>query len=121
MSTDVNALDVSKKLSLVAAAYNGGRMRLFNHPCACKEAMHREYGGHSSFVQNVRWVYRSGSRSNAEGTALATVGGRDSSLILYSLCKCTEKSNDRPKPSHFADDTFATGLDQRIKIFTVIA
>lgn len=97
--TDVNAVDVAYKYNLLATAGDGGELKLFNYPCVLKEAPSRAYSGHSSFVQNVRWVYRAKAAVKRQQAgvlpaedipvmdALATVGGRDATLIVWRLVK----------------------------------
>lgn len=45
-----------------------------------EHAPFKEYAGHSSFVQNCRWVHR-----NEDDIAAVSVGGRDATIILYNL------------------------------------
>ena len=74
--TDINAVDVCQTHSLVAVAYDSGKIHLFNYPVVVYPAPKREYGGHSSFVCNVRWLYRVGADSDAADIAIpkTTVG-----------------------------------------------
>ena len=55
-------------------------MNLFNYPVVVYPAPKREYGGHSAFVTNVRWLHRL-----EMDLALATVGGRDATMILWRV------------------------------------
>lgn len=54
--TDINAVDVSGELGIVATADDSGYLNIMNFPCVVQEAPRRVYGGHSSFVQNVKFL-----------------------------------------------------------------
>lgn len=54
--TDINAIDVCGELGIVATADDSGYLNILNFPCVVQEAPRRIYGGHSSFVQNVRFL-----------------------------------------------------------------
>ena len=58
-------------------------MNLFHYPVVVYPAPKREYGGHSSFVSNVRWLHRMDRQ-----LAVVTVGGRDATLILWNVKYC---------------------------------
>ena len=54
--TDINAVDVNNELGVVATADDSGYLNILNFPSVVQEAPRRTYGGHSSFVQNVRFL-----------------------------------------------------------------
>ena len=54
--TDINALDVCIEHGVVATADDSGFLNILNFPAVVQEAPRRAYGGHSSFVQNVRFL-----------------------------------------------------------------
>ena len=54
--TDINALDVSLEHGIVATADDSGYLNILNYPSVVQEAPRKTYGGHSSFVQNVRFL-----------------------------------------------------------------
>jgi hypothetical protein len=54
--TDINAVDVCNELGLIATADDSGFLNILNFPSVVEEAPRRMYSGHSSFVQNVRFL-----------------------------------------------------------------
>ena len=54
--TDINALDVCNEQGVVATADDSGFLNILNFPAVVQEAPRRAYGGHSSFVQNIRFL-----------------------------------------------------------------
>lgn len=65
---------------LVATADDYGTLNLLNYPCVVKNAPSKSYSGHSSHVQNVRFVQR-----GTDDLLLATVGGHDTALIVWRV------------------------------------
>jgi hypothetical protein len=57
--TDINAIDVNPDLQIVATADDSGYLNILNFPSVVKEAPRKIYGGHSSFVQNVKFLPQS--------------------------------------------------------------
>ena len=67
--TDVNAIDRSHRRDVSATGDDFGFVKLFRFPCPDKGQQGKEYRGHSSFVQSVRFT--SGDRH------VVSVGGMD--------------------------------------------
>jgi microtubule-associated protein-like 1/2 len=73
--TDVNAVDRSRRQDVVATGDDKGKVRLVRYPCPQRGQEGKEYSGHSSFVQNVRFT--GGDRH------VVTVGGMDPSTMQW--------------------------------------
>ena len=84
------------RLSTFLTAYDSGKIHVFNYPVVVYPAPKREYGGHSSFVCNVRWLHRLDG-----GLALTSVGGRDATMILWRARNVPESFE--PEPVEQAD------------------
>jgi hypothetical protein len=54
--TDINGVDVCSELGIIATADDSGFLNILNFPSVVEEAPRRMYSGHSSFVQNVRFL-----------------------------------------------------------------
>ena len=94
--TDINAVDCSKDLGLVVTGDDFGTVKMFNYPCVVKEAAHKVGRGHSSHVANVRFLSTSVGPDSARGAVVST-GGRDASVLLWSIVPSPEPSVSRKK------------------------
>jgi hypothetical protein len=123
-------------LGLVATADDFGKLNLFNYPCLVKDAPKKTYGGHSSFVQNVRWLPpsttnstsiqrpsgRSGGRGADNGSSgitgitdmcLATVGGDDCMLVVWKVVPSASAATVRRTATHAVakrNDAYETAI-----------
>lgn len=82
--TDINALDVCSELGIIATADDSGFLNVLNFPSVVEEAPRRTYSGHSSFVQNVRFL----------PPPVQTESGLDQRLVRLQLhsarnCSCS--------------------------------
>jgi len=77
--SDINAVDRSPSMSLVATADDFGDVKIFNYPCTTAGASCKSKKGHSSHIMNVRF--------NCDETALFTVGGNDRSVFKWKITK----------------------------------
>ncbi|GAX81084.1 hypothetical protein CEUSTIGMA_g8518.t1 [Chlamydomonas eustigma] len=75
--TDVNACDRSPSGRYLLTADDFGKVKLFNHPVVVQHAPALVYGGHSSFVPNVRW--------SVDETFACSVGGRDRCTFQFRV------------------------------------
>jgi microtubule-associated protein-like 6 len=78
--TDIKAVDVFKDKSLVVTGADSGQVALFNYPCVVKNAPSRSYGGHSSFVTNVRFLY-----GGSDDLTIISLGGRDRTVFIWRV------------------------------------
>jgi hypothetical protein len=102
--TDVNAIDRSHRRDVVATGDDFGLVKLFRFPCPDKGQQGKEYRGHSSFVQNVRFT--SGDRH------VVSVGGMDLCTMQWRHTRREPTTGDaaveevffhpRPKGGRFA-------------------
>ncbi|CAH1792966.1 unnamed protein product [Owenia fusiformis] len=75
--TDVNGCARSNKHHLLASADDFGKVKLFRYPaCQTKSACHI-YGGHSSHVTAVRFLY--------DDSRLLSVGGKDMAVMQWEV------------------------------------
>ena len=72
--TDINACDVSQELSIIAAADDFGRVRIYRYPNAQSEAESLELLGHSSHVTGVTFM---------PGSRLVSTGGIEGSILQW--------------------------------------
>lgn len=59
------------------------QVKLFNYPVVVTHAPSRTYGGHSSFVMNVRWA--------ADESYAVSVGGKDRSILQWKMLEKEKK------------------------------
>ena len=78
-ASDINSVDVSRGLGLVATGDDKGRLQIFNYPCVVKDAPHLTMRGHSSHVLTTKWLESAGRG------LLATAGGSDDSAIVWRI------------------------------------
>ncbi|ETE66193.1 Echinoderm microtubule-associated protein-like 1, partial [Ophiophagus hannah] len=75
--TDINALCRSHEINLLSTGDDFGKVHLFSYPCSQFRAPSHVYGGHSSHVTNVDFLY--------EDTHLISTGGKDTSIMQWRV------------------------------------
>ncbi len=93
--TDINAVDVGSFVGSSSGSDEGGKLvftgddsalvSVMNYPCVVRHAPRKTYRGHGSHVTNVRFFKTYASRESEGEARLATVGGRDATLITWAL------------------------------------
>ncbi|XP_056281737.1 echinoderm microtubule-associated protein-like 1 isoform X5 [Pseudoliparis swirei] len=75
--TDINAACRSRDKSLLVTGDDFGKVHLFSYPCSQFRAPSHVYGGHSSHVTNVTFLYDDGY--------LVSTGGKDMSVMQWRI------------------------------------
>ncbi|XP_071065438.1 echinoderm microtubule-associated protein-like 2 isoform X4 [Dasypus novemcinctus] len=75
--TDINAVARSHDGKLLASADDFGKVHLFNYPCCQPRALSHKYGGHSSHVTNVAFLW--------DDSMALTTGGKDTSVLQWRV------------------------------------
>ncbi|KAJ6661899.1 hypothetical protein lerEdw1_013070 [Lerista edwardsae] len=75
--TDINAVCRSQGRKLLSTGDDFGKVHLFSYPCSQFRAPSHVYGGHSSHVTNVDFLY--------EDTHLISTGGKDTSIMQWRV------------------------------------
>ncbi|KAM6917984.1 echinoderm microtubule-associated protein-like 1 isoform 2-T2 [Lycodopsis pacificus] len=75
--TDINAACRSSDKSLLVTGDDFGKVHLFSYPCSQFRAPSHVYGGHSSHVTNVTFLYDDGY--------LVSTGGKDMSVMQWRI------------------------------------
>ncbi|XP_077587191.1 echinoderm microtubule-associated protein-like 1 isoform X2 [Stigmatopora nigra] len=75
--TDINAGSRSNDKSLLATGDDFGKVHLFSFPCSQFRAPSHVYGGHSSHVTNVTFLYND--------NCLVSTGGKDMSVMQWRI------------------------------------
>ncbi|XP_032355366.1 echinoderm microtubule-associated protein-like 1 isoform X5 [Etheostoma spectabile] len=75
--TDINAVCRSSDKSLLVTGDDFGKVHLFSFPCSQFRAPSHVYGGHSSHVTNVTFLYDDGY--------LVSTGGKDMSVMQWRI------------------------------------
>ncbi|MEE6493653.1 hypothetical protein FKM82_016906 [Ascaphus truei] len=75
--TDINAICRSIDKKLLATGDDFGKVHLFSYPCSQFRAAGHAYGGHSSHVTNVNFLYEDGH--------LISTGGKDTSIMQWRV------------------------------------
>ncbi|XP_044291639.1 echinoderm microtubule-associated protein-like 1 isoform X4 [Varanus komodoensis] len=75
--TDINAVCRSHGKKLLSTGDDFGKVHLFSYPCSQFRAPSHVYGGHSSHVTNVDFLY--------EDTHLISTGGKDTSIMQWRV------------------------------------
>ncbi|XP_067336877.1 echinoderm microtubule-associated protein-like 1 isoform X5 [Channa argus] len=75
--TDINAVCRSNDRSLLVTGDDFGKVHLFSYPCSQFRAPSHVYGGHSSHVTNVTFLY--------DDSYLVSTGGKDMSLMQWRI------------------------------------
>uniref|UniRef100_A0A8C2YIE2 EMAP like 2 n=1 Tax=Chinchilla lanigera TaxID=34839 RepID=A0A8C2YIE2_CHILA len=75
--TDINAVARSHDGRLLASADDFGKVHLFSYPCCQPRALSHKYGGHSSHVTNVAFLW--------DDSVALTTGGKDTSVLQWRV------------------------------------
>lgn len=75
--TDINAVARSNDGKLLASADDFGKVHLFSYPCCQPRALSHKYGGHSSHVTNVAFLW--------DDSMALTTGGKDTSILQWRV------------------------------------
>ncbi|XP_078145487.1 echinoderm microtubule-associated protein-like 1 isoform X2 [Centroberyx gerrardi] len=75
--TDINAVCRSNEKSLLVTGDDFGKVHLFSYPCSQFRAPSHAYGGHSSHVTNVNFLY--------DDSFLVSTGGKDMSVMQWRI------------------------------------
>ncbi|XP_029900213.1 echinoderm microtubule-associated protein-like 1 isoform X2 [Myripristis murdjan] len=75
--TDINAVCRSNDKSLLVTGDDFGKVHLFSYPCSQFRAPSHVYGGHSSHVTNVNFLY--------DDSFLVSTGGKDMSVMQWRI------------------------------------
>ncbi|XP_022528248.2 echinoderm microtubule-associated protein-like 1 isoform X5 [Astyanax mexicanus] len=75
--TDVNAVCRSNETRLLATGDDFGKVHLFSFPCSQSRAPSHVYGGHSSHVTNVHFLFND--------SHLVSTGGKDMSVMQWRV------------------------------------
>ncbi|XP_030069784.1 echinoderm microtubule-associated protein-like 1 isoform X2 [Microcaecilia unicolor] len=75
--TDINAVCRSLEKKLLSTGDDFGKVHLFSYPCSQFRAPSHVYGGHSSHVTNVDFLY--------EDSHLISTGGKDTSIMQWRV------------------------------------
>ena len=119
--TDYNGLHRSGDGRFCVGSADDGLVRLFNSPSVIDRAPHHAHRGHSSHVQNVRFL--------ADDLRVVSAGGRDGSMMQWTTHGVTKPSSskalkkvvesgrkhaelDKPTPPGIAREREAVSLDQ---------
>uniref|UniRef100_A0A3B4Z847 Echinoderm microtubule-associated protein-like 1 n=1 Tax=Stegastes partitus TaxID=144197 RepID=A0A3B4Z847_9TELE len=75
--TDINAVCRSNDKNLLVTGDDFGKVHLFSYPCSQFRAPSHVYGGHSSHVTNVTFLY--------DDSYLVSTGGKDMSVMQWRI------------------------------------
>ncbi|XP_054261593.1 echinoderm microtubule-associated protein-like 2 isoform X3 [Macrosteles quadrilineatus] len=75
--TDVNACERSHDSRLLATADDFGKVKLFSYPVTQPRSLCHTYGGHSSHVTNVAFLF--------DDSRIISIGGKDTSVLQWRL------------------------------------
>ncbi|XP_074659724.1 echinoderm microtubule-associated protein-like 2 [Tubulanus polymorphus] len=75
--TDVNGCCRNNQKTLVASADDFGKVNLYQYPCCQPRAAGHNYGGHSSHVTSVRFLY--------DDSRLLSTGGKDTAVMQWEI------------------------------------
>ncbi|XP_028634462.1 echinoderm microtubule-associated protein-like 2 isoform X1 [Grammomys surdaster] len=75
--TDINAVARSHDKKLLVSADDFGKVHLFSYPCCQPRALSHKYGGHSSHVTNVAFLW--------DDSMALTTGGKDTSVLQWRV------------------------------------
>ncbi|XP_072545781.1 echinoderm microtubule-associated protein-like 1 isoform X3 [Salminus brasiliensis] len=75
--TDINAVCRSNEKRLLTTGDDFGKVHLFSFPCSQSRAPSHVYGGHSSHVTNVNFLY--------DDSHLVSTGGKDMSVMQWRV------------------------------------
>lgn len=77
--SDINAADRDPGAALVAAADDGGAVRLARYPCVMRDAALRRYRAHASHVMAVRFLQ--------DSRRLVSGGGNDACVVQWRVVR----------------------------------
>ena len=106
LSSNVSNYGIPNPKQLLAASTNRGEVMVFNYPVVvARQPMHK-LAGHSSFVQNVKWLKftdpektfkdADGKEQPVEQLILVSAGGHDKSLMQWRVTKLEPPTIDDP-------------------------
>uniref|UniRef100_A0A4W5QTW0 EMAP like 1 n=1 Tax=Hucho hucho TaxID=62062 RepID=A0A4W5QTW0_9TELE len=75
--TDINAVSRSNEKQLLVTGDDFGKVCLFSYPCCQFRAPSHVYGGHSSHVTNVNFLF--------DDSCLVSTGGKDMSVMQWRI------------------------------------
>lgn len=75
--TDVNSCERSHNSRLLATADDFGKVKLYSYPVVQPRSLCHTYGGHSSHVTNVAFLY--------DDSRLISIGGKDTSVMQWRI------------------------------------
>uniref|UniRef100_A0A674CAB4 EMAP like 1 n=1 Tax=Salmo trutta TaxID=8032 RepID=A0A674CAB4_SALTR len=75
--TDINAVSRSNEKRLLVTGDDFGKVHLFSFPCSQFRAPSHVYGGHSSHVTNVKFLF--------DDSCLVSTGGKDMSVMQWRV------------------------------------
>ncbi|KAL7060336.1 hypothetical protein AAHC03_09572 [Spirometra sp. Aus1] len=75
--TDINAVARSHSTRLLATADDFGKVNLFRYPCSHLNSKCHTYGGHSSHVTNVQFLF--------DDSRLISAGGADTAVLQWEV------------------------------------
>ncbi|KAK6306930.1 hypothetical protein J4Q44_G00220780 [Coregonus suidteri] len=75
--TDINAVSRSNEKQLLVTGDDFGKVCLFSYPCSQFRAPSHVYGGHSSHVTNVNFLF--------DDSCLVSTGGKDMSVMQWRI------------------------------------
>ena len=85
--TDYNAMHRSTNGKFCVGSTDDGLVRLFNYPAVIEKAPHHSFRGHSSHVQNVRFL--------GDDARVISAGGRDGSMLQWTTHGITAPSKSK--------------------------
>ncbi|TSN67131.1 Echinoderm microtubule-associated protein-like 1 [Bagarius yarrelli] len=83
--TDINAVCSANDKRLLATGDDFGKVRLFTFPCSQSRAPSHVYGGHSSHVTNVNFLF--------DNSHLVSAGGKDMSVMQCEQSICQARAS----------------------------
>ncbi|KAG8308956.1 Echinoderm microtubule-associated protein-like 1, partial [Homalodisca vitripennis] len=75
--TDVNACERSHDSRLLATADDFGKVKLYSYPVTQPRSLSHSYGGHSSHVTNVTFLF--------DDSRIISIGGKDTSVLQWRI------------------------------------
>jgi len=106
LTSNISSQGVPNPKQLLAASTNRGEVMVFNYPVVvARQPMHK-LAGHSSFVQNVKWLKfkdpektfkdAEGKEQPVEQLILVSAGGHDKSLMQWKVTKLEPPTIEDP-------------------------
>jgi hypothetical protein len=88
--TDVNSVHASNDKQHLVVGDDHGHVRLLNNPCVVEDAPSKDYGGHSSHVMNVKYLY--------DDTHVVSVGGNDMAVFQWKVLASEPWGGENTEP-----------------------